>query len=52
MNTLALFVAMLVPAIFVAGALAQTHLPPPAGRSAPPPGTTTPAPPGENAVEC
>ena len=51
MNTLALFVAMLVPAIFVAGAIAQTHLPPPAGRSAPPPGTTTPAPPGENAVE-
>ena len=32
MNTFALFVAMLAPAIFVAAALAQTQLPPPAGR--------------------
>ena len=44
MNTLALLVAMLAPAIFVAGALAQTQVPPPAGRSSPPRGTTTPAP--------
>ena len=44
MSTLALFVAMLAPAIFVAAALAQTQLPPPAGRSSPPPGATTPAP--------
>ena len=51
MNTFALFVAMLVPAIFVAAALAQTQLPPPAGRSSPPPGATTPAPESENAVE-
>ena len=51
MNTFALFVAMLAPAIFVAAALAQTQLPPPAGRSSPPPGATTPAPESENAVE-
>ena len=51
MNTLALLVAMLAPAILVAGALAQTHVPPPAGRSSPPPGATRPAPPEENAVE-
>ena len=44
MNTFALFVAILAPAIFVAAALAQTQLPPPAGRSSPPPGATTPAP--------
>ena len=37
MSTLVLFVAMLAPAIFVAAALAQTQLPPPAGRSSPPP---------------
>ena len=37
MSTFALFVAMLVPAIFVAAALAQTQLPPPAGRSRRPP---------------
>ena len=37
MSTFALFVAMLAPAIFVAAALAQTQLPPPAGRSSPPP---------------
>jgi len=30
MSTFALFVAMLTPAIFVAAALAQTRLPPPA----------------------
>ena len=51
MNTSALFVAMLAPAIFVAAALAQTQLPPPAGRSSAPPGATTPAPEAENAVE-
>ena len=51
MNTLALFVAMLAPVIFVTGALAQTHVPPPAGQSSPPPGETTPAPSDENAVE-
>jgi len=51
MNTLALLVAMLAPAIFVAGALAQTQVPPPAGRSSPPRGTTTPAPGEKNAVE-
>ena len=51
MNTFALFVAMLAPAIFVAAALAQTQLPPPAGRSSAPPGATTPAPESENAVE-
>ena len=51
MNTFALFVAILAPAIFVAAALAQTQVPPPAGRSSPPPGATTPAPEAENAVE-
>jgi len=51
MSTFALFVAMLAPAIFVAAALAQTQLPPPAGRSSPPPGATTTAPESENAVE-
>ena len=51
MNTFALFVAMLAPAIFVAAALAQTQLPPPAGRSSAPPGATTPDPESENAVE-
>ena len=51
MSTFALFVAMLAPAIFVAAALAQTQLPPPAGRSSAPPGATTPAPESENAVE-
>ena len=51
MSTFALFVAMLAPAIFVAAALAQTQLPPPAGRSSPPPGATTPTPQAENAVE-
>jgi hypothetical protein len=45
MNTFALFVAMLAPAIFVAAALAQTQVPPPAGRLAAP-GGTTPAPSG------
>jgi hypothetical protein len=49
MSTFALFVAMLAPAIFVAAALAQTQLPPPAGRT--PRGATTPAPESENAVE-
>ena len=44
MSTFALFVAMLAPAIFVAAALAQTQLPPPAGRSSAPPGATTLAP--------
>src|SRR5215510_12415601 len=51
MSTFALFVAMLAPAIFVAAALAQTQLPPPAGRSSPPPGATTPAPEAAKAVE-
>src|SRR4030095_15557663 len=51
MSTFALFVAMVGPAIFVAAALAQTQLPPPAGRSSPPRGATTPAPESENAVE-
>src|SRR5437660_10037718 len=51
MNTLALFVAMLAPAIFVAAALAQTQVPPPAGRSSPPPGGTTPAPKRRTPVE-
>src|SRR4029453_5231721 len=51
MSRFALFVAMLAPAIFVAAALAQTQLPPPAGRSSPPPGATTPAPEAGNAVE-
>jgi hypothetical protein len=51
MNTLALLVAMLAPAIIVAGALARTHVPPPAGQSSPPPGATRPAPLEENAVE-
>jgi Protein of unknown function (DUF1344) len=52
MSTFALFVAMLAPAIFVAAALAQTQLPPPAGRSSPPgPTTPAPAPESENAVE-
>ena len=52
MSTFALFVAMLAPAIFVAAALAQAQLPPPAaGRSSPPRGATTPAPESENAVE-
>ncbi len=51
MSTFALFVAMLAPAIFVAAALAQTQLPPPAGRNSPPRGATTPAPESENAVE-
>src|SRR5438132_11109680 len=51
MNTFALFVAMLTPAIFVAAALAQTQLPPPAGRSSPPHGARTPAPEAANAVE-
>src|SRR4030095_11063404 len=51
MSTLLLFVAMLAPAIFVAAALAQTQLPPPAERSSPPSGATTPAPEAGNAVE-
>ena len=51
MSTFALFVAMLTPAIFVAAALAQTQLPPPAGRSSAPPGATTPASEAGNAVE-
>jgi len=51
MNTFALFVAMLTPAIFVAAALAQTQVPPPAGRSSPPPGGTTPAPKRRTPVE-
>jgi hypothetical protein len=51
MSTFVLFVAILAPAIFVAAALAQTQLPPPAGRSSPPPGATTPAPEAGNAVE-
>jgi len=51
MSTFVVFVAMLAPAIFVAAALAQTQLPPPAGRSSPPPGATTPAPEAGNAVE-
>src|SRR6266404_5290669 len=51
MNTFALFVAMLAPAIFVAAALAQTQVPPPAGRSSPPPGATTPAPKRRTPVE-
>ena len=34
MSTFALFVAMLAPAIFVAAALAQTQLPPPADQTA------------------
>ena len=51
MSTFALFVAMLAPAIFVAAALAQTQLPPPAGRSSPPRGATTPASESENAAE-
>jgi Protein of unknown function (DUF1344) len=51
MNTFALFVAMLTPAIFAVAALAQTQLPPPAGRSSPPPGATTPAPEAAKAVE-
>ena len=51
MNTLALLVAMLAPAIFVAGALAQTQVPPPAGRSSPPRDTATPAPGEKNAAE-
>src|SRR4030095_1724784 len=51
MSTFALFVSMRPPAIFVAAALAQTQLPPPAGQSSPPPGATTPAPKSENAVE-
>ena len=46
MNTFALFVAMLTPAIFVAAALAQTlaqtQLPPQAERSSPPHGARTP----------
>ena len=49
MNTFALFVAMLAPAILVAAALAQTQLPPPP--SSPPPGATTPAPEVAKAVE-
>src|SRR4030095_15932005 len=51
MNTFTLFVAMLTPAIFAVAALAQTQLPPPAGRSSPPPGATTPAPEAGDAVE-
>src|SRR5438093_12485906 len=51
MNTFALFVAMLAPAIFVAAALAQTQLPPQAERSSPPRGARTPAPEAANAVE-
>ena len=51
MNTFALFVAMLAPAIFVAAALTQARVPPPAGRSSPPHGARTPAPEAENAVE-
>src|SRR5438094_8890694 len=51
MNTFALFVAMLTPAIFVAAALAQPQLPPQAGRSSPPHGARTPAPEAANAVE-
>src|SRR2546430_5006682 len=51
MNTFALFVAMLAPAIFVAAALAQTQVPPPAERSSPPPGGTTPAPKRRTPVE-
>ena len=55
MNTFALFVAMLAPAIFVAAALAQTlaqtQLPPQAERSSPPRGARTPAPESANAVE-
>src|SRR5207253_10730113 len=55
MNTFALFVAMLTPAIFVAAALAQTlaqtQLPPQAERSSPPRGARTPAPESANAVE-
>jgi hypothetical protein len=50
MSTFALFVLMLAPAIFVAAALAQTQVPPPAGRSSPPPGATT-APEAAKAVE-
>ena len=51
MNTFVLFVAMLAPAIFVAAALAQTQVPPPAGRSSSPPGGTTPAPKRRTPVE-
>ena len=49
MNTFALFVAMLAPAIFVAAALAQTQVPPPAGRSSPPPGGNDAGPEAEDA---
>jgi hypothetical protein len=49
MNTFALFVAMLAPAIFVAAALAQTQVPPPAGRSSPPPGRDDAGPEAEDA---
>ena len=49
MSTFVLFVAMLAPPIFVAAALAQTQLPPPAGRSSPP--TPKPQNAGEGRIE-
>ena len=51
MKRFTLFVPMLASAICVAGAVAQTQIPPPAGPSSPPPGATRPAPGAENAVE-
>src|SRR2546428_8477248 len=51
MNTFALFVAIVTTAIVGAAALAETQVPPPAGRSSPPPGGTTPAPKRRTPVE-
>src|SRR5437660_9040040 len=51
MKMLTMFLAMLAPAIWVAGAMAQPQVPPPAEPSSPPPGAARPAPGEENAVE-
>jgi len=51
MKTPAMFVAILTSAVFVAGAVAQTQVPPPAEPSSPPSGPTTPTQGAENAVE-
>ncbi len=51
MKTFAMFVAILASATFVAEAVAQTPVPPPAGQSSRPLGAPTPAQGEENAVE-
>ena len=51
MRTLTLLVAILASVTFVAEAVAQTQVPPPAGQSSPPTGAQTPAQGEEKTVE-